>query len=801
MRCLKQSPQFLINQVDKPLQKRTSLMNISNLTIANLTLCASMVFSHGTALAQVPSSSPYKTDPQFVYNEDDTSEAFNVISVVSCYVRNMAPEIGYNQVGGNPYVAMVDTNKCESNEVSTSSGGGVSATPSYDTAVVLPSLGADGALDFSIWITGSDTIDDNNDGEPDKIWVRGSVTGSASKVPPFGQWEVRWCTEYNAQTNSCMDFGLVTVSPEGMRGFNRGDRPAESWESAVIGIIAADESSGGGKFSKSWTDSGNSGGSSGLYAFNDQFAFSSVTPSGGGASTDRCVIPNSSNPGAIKSPWETWLYDASSGERVDVNSGFSIRDVATGKWGWAGAWGADISGTPLIEGQRVRRMGSNDEVLGTYTGFTAPGKLRKAKVTSTTLSAIQDLELSVNMPKRILPGFSSSDEWVNATLIWDGSNLVINAWLDCGPTGCERKDLQNPIIGSLAAVSDKNNGLGLNELWAWQNGTGTSYRLIFAKWVENAGQWTRQRYTTPETVVVTSRRDSIVNPNSDDVPSVLYCVGPCADENLAYTNGWELKKSVVESKQYSWDQSSLTLSLNGKAIDFTNKDRSYWSGALVSQQGLAKLACKVDDEDSGQEVDGYCQGLVDLNLSEFYNWESGPDRWNRFSGIRDENNAFVTFEEPLFVTYTVPDDDTSEMYRGKTVSVQYPGGGNLWLPGYCFDETTFQRKTCGDGDTGWANEFTIPFDENVGYVTGEATNTRYLVKTLRQGVYYATAQDQNSQACQDLRTESASFSTRDLPTRDDWVNPADPSSSAYIGAWRTPSSAPLIIDGKLQTAN
>lgn len=768
--------------------------------IKKLALFVTLVATHFAVFAQVPSDSPYKTDPQFVYNKDDSSDAFRIVEVVSCYVRSMAPEIAYNQVGPNPYVAMVDTNKCENNTVESSSGGSVKVQTNYETAVVLPSLDNSGGLNFRIWLNSS--YDENGDGEPDKLWVTGKVVGSASKVPPFGQWEVFWCGTFDPATGACAESGYVSVSPDGMRGFFTNRNAVEQWleESSVVGLVSPDKSAGGGRFSARQVDlsNGNSRVSTGVYAFNANLAYSLIT-SDGGASSNLCTIPDSSNPGALKSPWETWLYDSITGERVNVNSGFSIRD-ANGQWGYAGYWGADIRGTPLASGQVVTRIGSNDEVLGTYTGFSAPGKLRKTSISDSSLSEIEGLEMRVWAPKSILPGFSSSDDWVAVITKWNGTAFEINGWESCSSGECSIEEPQSATSFTLDQISDEN-GLQVKDLHAWQNGTGTSYRLIFAKWIQNQsdGQWSRVRYTTPDTVIVKARKDTPVNPGSTDVPGTLFCVGRCADVNLNYRQTGDEKKAVVDNRPYTWSQSSLTLSLGSTPIDFTGQQESYSSGTLVDGPSLASLACRVWDQDSQSEVDGYCDWLADDNLEEFYRWESGPNRWDRFSGIKDESGNVVTFEEPMFVSYSVPADDPSQAYRGKTVTIQYPGDGDFWLPGYCFNETNFARVQCSN-NTGWATEFTIPYNESIGYVTSE-DGTRYLVKTLRQGVYYAPAQDQSSQECQSLRTQGQTFANRTLPSLSDWVNPADPSSSAYIGAWRTPSSAPLIIDGKLQTAN
>jgi len=92
------------------------------------------------AQAAPPANSPYYTDLQFSYNKDSSADALSIISVVSCYVRNMAPELGFNAVGSKPYVAMVDANQCESDRPVTTDSGSAVQAKRYETALIEASV-------------------------------------------------------------------------------------------------------------------------------------------------------------------------------------------------------------------------------------------------------------------------------------------------------------------------------------------------------------------------------------------------------------------------------------------------------------------------------------------------------------------------------------------------------------------------------------------------------------------------------------------------------------------------------------
>jgi hypothetical protein len=207
---------------------------------------------------------------------------------------------------------------------------------------------------------------------------------------------------------------------------------------------------------------------------------------------------------------------------------------------------------------------------------------------------------------------------------------------------------------------------------------------------------------------------------------------------------------------------------------------------LVERGDVEKLAC-------GDQR--YCSWLADQKLTTYYNWRSGPSDWERFTGIKDSTGQLVTFDPPMDVTYQVPASDISAgTYAGRTVQMQYAGSGNLWIPGYCFNVANDERTSCND-TTEWANEFTIPFNPATGFVT-DSQNNRYLVKTLRRGVFFPKAARASS--CNELKPLADEYAKATLPTIADWHNPADPASANYIGPWQTLDEPPFVIDGELQ---
>ena len=720
-----------------------------------------------------------------------------MVSMVSCYVRAMAPEKAFNVVGSAPYVALIDANLCESNSQTTSSSGSVVQTKKYETALVIASVN-NGVLDGKIWLKGTDT------NVTTKAWVSVKITGGPAKIPPFGEWEVNWCDGYNEVTKECVTSGHAKVDRSGSRAYTSDFFDNIQEERAVVGSLAADMRSGGGKYQKSttWTiPTTSTQNVAGYYSFDTTRQYQNQSNVG------RCVIPRSDEPGAKISSWETWLYDSSTGQRIDVNSGFSIKDEA-GTWGYAGDWGVSIGNRNMRPGETVYKVDSAGNRQATYTVAVAKGKLSKFENKSSTLSSLDGITLRSHGPKRLLLNridsteYNALSEWIGFNLQWDeaSAKFYITGFDNCSNQGgCVLQSLEPAIGYSIPALTDEND-FNLSHFGAYQEGTNNSMTIILAEWKEQGGNWMRVRHNVSSEVVVQIQKRTPIPPGTTTVPNDLVCIGNCVDGTLAsdVDYGFITKASLdskLTNRTYQWDSSTGMLKVGSNELDFSVPDDSYFnSGVLVASGDLDKLKCKYWN--GTNHVDAYCNWNADKNLSTYYRWESGSKSWSHFTGLKDSRQQVVVFEQPITVSYKVPTTDSS-VYKGKTVSIQYAGSGNLWLPGYCYDLSNGKRANCGER-TGWANEFNIPFDTQIGFVTAQTSNsaTRYLVKTLKRAVDYPDASDQNS--CDHLRASAASYNAKTLPTKADWKNPADPSSSNFIGAWRESTAPPLIIDGELQ---
>ncbi len=187
----------------------------------------------------------------------------------------------------------------------------------------------------------------------------------------------------------------------------------------------------------------------------------------------------------------------------------------------------------------------------------------------------------------------------------------------------------------------------------------------------------------------------------------------------------------------------------------------------------------------------YCDGQT-ANLDVYYVWQTGSNSWNQFAAVEDGTGAFVQFDAPLLVKYTVPAGAQYGSYAGTTLVLQYGGFGQLWgIPGTCVDPVTNATVSCSGQNVENVSAFEIPDDPTVGVVT--SGQTTYLVKWLQRAILFA---QQNLSVC-----TAAALNLPvgvSLPDTSSLQNTTDPNSPIYIGAQPTVTGQPRVIQGVVE---
>jgi hypothetical protein len=775
----------------------STFMSVDFRLSGKLSLAAFFSYS-AAAVAAPPSTSPYYTDPQHSHVEDATSDGIRQVNNIICYMNAMKPDAFVND---GAYIALVDQNKCDSSSQSSASNAGSTSDSSqaatdYVSAVVNSTRASlNDPMLAGVW------VDQSNDGGHGTIYVHLSATEAPTDTNPYGQFRLDFCGLMDANPSSCSMTGFMEGANGSLRFYQDEQRGQGEEDLTALALTSVGTTSGSGALSSSQTQNGTTVNTSFLFAYDQNFFLRG----------DQCFSRDASDPATGISVWSYGLYDATTGEHVDLNSGFPIQYTANGQTyqGFVGYWGLslpqDVMST-ISNGATVQKVdyGNNNgaPTLTNYTLVLAGGKLTEFTRHQTTLDKIDQIEINtwVNDATNFYSGAVSN---TNYQLHWDevSGQFVVDAQVNCGQNGCEPHNLDTP-----QAVSAS--------FWSTQGLQGWSQALGGDVFVDLNGAGAT---VTSSQIQVAYHSQTVLGP--DQMPTTpLYCLQNCMTATslnafFAPTSSPPPSSPYTSSTFNNWSPTSTYVTYNADAQNGVLTSTSDNQAAVFTMasayqqapqyQGGVNSGPLVDDLTTVQcpgDTSHYC-GYVANNLDHYYMWQTGPNNWNQFAGLKDSSNQLVHFDPPMQVTYHVPNDSTMYgQYANKDIVLQYGGFGNLWgIPGTCVSSLTNQPVSCDAGnDVRFVAQFSIPDDltnGTVSYAPPGSNNgsTTYLVKWLDREIRFA---NKPLSSCSGLSLPSNSDIT--LPTATDVKNPTDPTSDAYIGAKPDVTDAPRVIQGVVE---
>jgi hypothetical protein len=184
-----------------------------------------------------------------------------------------------------------------------------------------------------------------------------------------------------------------------------------------------------------------------------------------------------------------------------------------------------------------------------------------------------------------------------------------------------------------------------------------------------------------------------------------------------------------------------------------------------------------------------CGWKAQSELPVYYTWETGPNTYNQFIGIKDQaTGAIKKFDPPLNVKYVNTE--------GTTFMLDYGGFGQLHgIPGKCVNMDTGADADCSQGGSGdnsirWVPQFTIPGLMSVT-ATDPATNTSSTCYVKPLAVEQRMQKDTTAGACSALALTN--FSAYTLPGVALWIDP-----TTTLGTEPAVTAAPAVIGGVVQ---
>jgi len=728
----------------------------------------------------VPSAtSAYMTDAQNSFVQDQTSDSINQVNSIMCYMGAMSPSDMVNK--GN-YIALIDQTKCDSSNRSSSSnsGSGSSTASQFSTATVNSSRASNSdPMIGDIW------VDQNQNGQQMTIFVRTSATAAPTTTNPYGTFRMDFCGK-PASGGSCTFNGFIDASSTGL-SFYQTESMGGSRTTALT-LNANGTTSGSGKMTNIDSMSGTT---TFTFAYDANYF---LRDDGAGA---KCFSRDATDSTTGFSVWSYGLYDATTGDRIALNSGFPIQYTTGGTTyqgyvGYYGLWLPQTVLNTITTGTTVQKVtyGSGSATTTDYTLVKTGGKLTKYTKGTKTLATIDQIRFTFWASAASAPtGLSPYTPNATYEMYWDNtnSNFVITGMQTCGSSGCQMASLTPVAVTS-------------NAYWS------TNYPLGISGWSQSlGGQLSIATPSLSAASVVSYRTQDIVYPSQYAAIGNLNCIEDCptASGIAALLGGAATPFGATANNSAPTAAGSLVTytldATSGNLIDGASQPVVTASTSLTGQfQGGIRSgmlfptsqAATVDAAD-GLTDSTYHAMSVD-SLSVYYVWETGPNAWNQFSAVKDASGTYVQFDAPLSVNYTVPAGAAYGAYAGKAIVLQYGGFGDLWgIPGSCVDPKTNAAVDCSTPNARYVPEFVIPFSQSTGVATSGSTN--YLVKWLEREI--RLAQKATSVCTADGLVLPSGVT---LPTSAGLKDPSLSSSDVYIGTKPVVTDAPHVIQGVVQ---
>lgn len=759
--------------------------------LAALGACAALLTLTPPALAAPPTSGAYVTDQTQSHVQDATSDGLRLPNTVLCYMN----ATGANQtavVNQGSYLALVDEVKCDNsggaaNSDSTSSG--ASSAPRYIRAVVNSSRSDNNsALLGKIWFTQDEMHTAGGGTTTGLIYARLSASVPASDTAPYGVFHTDFCGVADG-ASACGFYGYAEGSGASVSAFE-----TEEGQRTTSMVLTGTTTSGQGRVKLSETGRGFA--ADWVFAYDSQY-FHRANAAG---SNEQCFDRSFAR--AEKTAWRYGVYKAD-GARLERNGGFPIK--AGGVYGYVGYWGLWLpGGATLNDGDTVTRYSySNQQAAsGDYTLVRKDGRLKKMALHHTTLDGIRNVPFFFWVNQTFTDsGNVVRQQGTNLEVRWNGVQFVITGVAQNGPV---TPDLAGNTVPDAVLQSSWN-------INSWSQSLGGPVTIVTR---DSTGA-----YLAPGAAsVVNYRTETVLVPGGTEWPTNLHCLNDCPTGGSAFTSGldnsldptaafasttvadwngststastrWNWRPVAVGSEvRYTANASNgLLTTAGGQGVAWTSTtpplngqyQHGFQSGRLVDDAGLASLRCAAN---GGSGSSHYCPNRID-SVDTIYVWETGPNSWNKFSGLRS-GTSYVQFDPPLALQYTVPSSGVADAYANSTLVLQYNGFGELHgIPGKCVTPMTNAEVPCNnDGSTRWVAAFVIP--EGTALSDGSQT---YYVKPLEQELRLKKVVASN---CAALTLPSIADSA--MPGAGGFVDPR------VNGALPSVTGAPRVIHGVVQ---
>lgn len=551
----------------------------------------------GFAAAQ-PADSDYFADAALVrtHVQDDAMQSMSMVNEIVCMMsQTLAAEL----VNTDPYIALIDIQKCEKGGQQES--GSSTSTPELEKWIV-QSLRPDAKSPqlVSVWIEPDDV--DYEDGFS-SIRAKVSITVEADDKNLFGDFSLL-ASMLDASDKHVG--GVLLDSKLGEDGFNHVTMNMDQGPMGML-LNAKLDAKGNGqaimRVSDFWHDMDGGGNQIQTQTIrtasnSDYFA----------ASFENGDLKCKAKADPLMNVWRYNLYSADSGDRLEINGGFHIQAFSVTDshpiHGFAGYYGIWLPADIALAGLKVENDAGDE-----FTVFEGDTKVFRRTRSSLTLGDLLDVNLKHHMP----------DSMENIVVQWDGTNFLKVGIESCGEKGCSMIESAPEIIPLNEGEWFGLHSEGLGNIDYVKHGNPTNDTMV-PFFIEEPVLPDDPAFATGE-LILKCPGNNCIRPG--------LTVLEVAMGDIYYPFGQE----VI----YTLDPATYTLQTGG--VEVTLPDDVSLAGTQF-QWGLRTGAMV----ESSVVLD---DPHAIWNEEETISVEFGPNPWNKQMALIDSAGEVVSFEKPL----------------------------------------------------------------------------------------------------------------------------------------------------------
>lgn len=730
------------------ISEQLSLVNAKDSTSTSLNASTSRFLTRFA----VPTAGEYITDEAENYVFDESSEVMAFVNEILCYLK----QTKYNaKVNEGPYIAMIETTQCnrsaDRSDSGTNQSSGANANKSYEKWIVVSGRADSSAVQKVLFKI--DTEENEEEAGHAKIYGNLTVTESPTTENPYGQFELHFLGLAASGETTMQGYIISSTTSDGLADLKVYTNDEYFSINGHVELNPA-EDEGQGKITYSF-DVGDSAGQTGDFGdeehsalgsshkplankvsylgtntaieFTSHFAYDAdfylTTFDENSQEFSKCT----SRTNFYSNVWEYKLYQQD-GDGLELNTGGSYTiDLENGEkeYIWADYWGVWGPQSAIVEGEVVTDQNGND-----FTIKVGDGKLTKMTRSVLTLADIQD-DLFIYWDPQSFEQFK---------IKWNGSSLVKVQKETCSELGCSFNE-----IAETALTLNDYDFVGM-----WKEGFGSLDFTVPEGGLTNATEIPQYTWAT-------------VRPGELESDLTLYCYYECLkapfDSNDPYLT------DVAQGEQphsYTFDVSEYALKYNGTSITQSSSSENDAFGWGVMSGAMVTTAVS-------NPWDVYDQSIT-------YNWETGPNAWNKFIGLVDDNGDGVQFDSPVRCEL---DDENYGKFN-----LEYAGHGQLWgIPWEQLDSNTSDFSH-------WTQAFTLADGTELSCSNGDSDETYYVRALVTEQI---PAEVSNSN-CANLSVPS----TFEASSADDFQS-FDPADIDAFEATLSDDAKPEVMGGVLIT--